>query len=433
MTLNGTTAGAVNSTVNIVNNFANTNSQALTITGGVYQYAQPTLSQSSVIFANRHVGDTASQVVSITNTNSGAPAGFQELLNASWSGSGATGSGSFSSLGVGSSSNITVGLNTIAAGNLSGFVTITPVSNGTGTSGLGNTTLGTQMVSVSGKVYQYAQPTFTGSSPVNFGIVHVGDTVSQAVGIANTSHAQAGYQEKLNASFSAATTGITTAGSTSLVQGASSNALSVGIDTATAGSRSGTATVALVSDGAGTSGLGTTNLASQNVSVLGQVNNYAAVGLTQAGGAGAFSGSGTNYVFNLGTITLNTGSAAGSLSLANTGGSAAFTDYLSGAFNVAGVTNFTLTGFSNITALAGGSSLGLGVALNNNALGSFDQFVTLTPTGYNASGYSGGLSEIRLELKGNVVAAVPEPASYAMFIAGLGLMAGIARRRRQQG
>ena len=217
------------------------------------------------------------------------------------------------------------------------------------------------------------------------------------------------------------------------MQGASSNALSVGIDTATAGSRSGTATVALVSDGAGTSGLGTTNLASQNVSVLGQVNNYAAVGLTQAGGAGAFSGSGTNYVFNLGTITLNTGSAAGSLSLANTGGSAAFTDYLSGAFNVAGVTNFTLTGFSNITALAGGSSLGLGVALNNNALGSFDQFVTLTPTGYNASGYSGGLSEIRLELKGNVVAAVPEPASYAMFIAGLGLMAGIARRRRQQG
>ena len=318
VTLNGTTAGAVNSTVNIVNNFANTNSQALTITGGVYQYAQPTLSQSSVIFANRHVGDAASQVVSITNTNSGAPAGFQELLNASWSGSGATGSGSFSSLGVGSSSNITVGLNTIAAGNLSGFVTITPVSNGTGTSGLGNTTLGTQMVSVSGKVYQYAQPTFTGSSPVNFGIVHVGDTVSQAVGIANTSHAQAGYQEKLNASFSAATTGITTAGSTSLVQGASSNTLSVGIDTATAGSRSGTATVALVSDGADTSGLGTTNLASQNVSVLGQVNNYAAVGLTQAGGAGAFSGSGTNYVFNLGTITLNTGSAAGSLSLANT-------------------------------------------------------------------------------------------------------------------
>ena len=43
VTLTGTSAGAVNSTVNIVNNFANTNSQTLTITGGVYQYAQATL------------------------------------------------------------------------------------------------------------------------------------------------------------------------------------------------------------------------------------------------------------------------------------------------------------------------------------------------------------------------------------------------------
>ena len=437
VTLTGTSAGAVNSTIDIVNNFANTNSQTLTITGGVYQYAQVGVTPSPVVFTNRHVGDAATQALSITNTNIGTASGYQELLNANVTGTSgsASGSGSFTNLGVGATnSTITVGLNTSAAGNQSGAVTITPVSNGTGTSGLGNTTLNNKVVSVSGNVYQYAQPTFSGSNPVNFGIVHVGDTAAQAVGITNTSAAPAGYQEKLNASISTASTGINTAGSINgLAQGASSTALSVGIDTATAGSRSGTATVALVSDGAGTSGLGTTNLASQNVSVLGQVNNYSAVGLAQTGGAGNFSGSGTNYVFDLGTITFGTGSAAGTLSLANTGGSAAFTDYLNGAFNLAGVSNFTLTGFSSFTALAGGSSvIGLGVALNNNTIGSFDQFVTLTPTGYNASGYSGALSPIQLELKGNVVAAVPEPASYAMFIAGLGLMAGIARRRRQQ-
>ena len=38
VTLTGTSAGAVNSTIDIVNNFANTNSQTLTITGGVYQF-----------------------------------------------------------------------------------------------------------------------------------------------------------------------------------------------------------------------------------------------------------------------------------------------------------------------------------------------------------------------------------------------------------
>lgn len=438
VTLTGSSAGAVNSSVNIVNNFANTNSQTLNITGGVYQYAQVS-APSSVTFANRHVGVATSQTaLSITNTNISA-AGYQEALDASvTSALGAIGSGSFTKLAAGATDNssIKVGLAaTNSAGNQTGMVTIATASNGTGTSGLG-TSPGQfpTLVSVSGNVYQYAQPTFTSSNPVNFGIVHVGATASQAVGITNTSAAPVGYQEKLNASISTASAGIATSGGPiSLAQGASSSALNVGINTATAGARSGTATVALVSDGAGTSGLGTTNLASQNISVLGQVNNYASVGLAQTGGAGTFSGSGTSYTFDLGTITFGTGAAAGSLSLTNTGGGAPYTDLLRGAFSVGGVTAFTLTGFSSFSALSGGSSLvgGLGVALNNNTLGSFDQYVTLTPTGYNSSGYSGDLSPITLELKGNVVAAVPEPATYAMLLAGLGLMGGIARRRRQ--
>jgi hypothetical protein len=434
VTLTGSSAGGVDSTVKIVNNFTNTNSQDLRITGGVYQYAQ--VGAPNVVFGNRHVGDAASQALSITNTDI-SPAEYQEKLNASVTGSAgsATGSGSFTGLTAGATnSSIVVGLNTIAAGNQSGSVTITPVSNGTGTSGLGNTTLNNKIVNVSGGVYALAQPTFTGSNPVNFGIVHVGDTASQAVGITNTSAAPAGYQEKLNASISTASTGITTSGvPISIDQGNSSNALNVGINTATAGARSGTATVALVSDGAGTSGLGTTTLTPQTINVSGQVNSYATVRLAQTAGAGTFSGSGTSYVLDLGTITLGTGSANGSLSLTNTGGMASYTDYLSGNFGLVGVTDFTLTGFTNFYGLSGGSSLNLGVALNNNAVGSFSQYVMLSPTGYNDSGYSGALSPIQLVLKGNVVAAVPEPASYAMFIAGLGLMAGIARRRRQQG
>lgn len=398
--------------------------QKLSVDGGLTKTA---LNDATLAFGNMHVGASSAKDYVIYDTAStvalrGAIQGTG--IDSRLTGSGVNVNSSSWMAAAGGNTTRTVVLTGSSAGAVSSSVNI--VNNFSNTN--------SQTLAITGKVYQYAQPTFTGSSPVNFGIVHVGDTASQAVGITNTSAAPADYQEKLNASISTASAGINTAGGpVSIAQGASSTALSVGIDTATAGLRSGTATVALVSDGAGTSGLGTSSLPSQNVSVLGQVNNYAAVGLTQTGGAGNFSGSGTNYVFDLGTITFGTGSASGSLSLANTGGNAAFTDYLSGAFNLAGVTNFTLTGFNSFSGLQGGSSLGLGVTLNNNALGSFDQYVTLTPTGYNAGGYSGGLSPITLELKGNVVAAVPEPASYAMFIAGLGLMAGIARRRRQQG
>ncbi len=45
-------------------------------------------------------------------------------------------------------------------------------------------------------------------------------------------------------------------------------------------------------------------------------------------------------------------------------------------------------------------------------------FQDLTPTG------------IRVEFLGSSVTAVPEPESYAMMLAGLGLMGAIARRRK---
>src|SRR5262249_20337227 len=49
-------------------------------------------------------------------------------------------------------------------------------------------------------------------------------------------------------------------------------------DTSFAGAHSGTATVALVSNGSGTSGLGTTNRPSQTITVAGNVYRYAAAG-----------------------------------------------------------------------------------------------------------------------------------------------------------
>lgn len=46
---------------------------------------------------------------------------------------------------------------------------------------------------------------------------------------------------------------------------------------------------------------------------------------------------------------------------------------------------------------------------------------------------TGALQDVGAYYKGTIqVSAVPEPETYAMFLAGLGLMGGIARRRKQK-
>ena len=88
------------------------------------------------------------------------------------------------------------------------------------------------------------------------------------VSITNTA-ANDGFSEKLDASLGGATAGITAAGSFNLLAPGStdSSSLVVGMNTASAGHKSGTATITLNSDGTGTSGLGLTPLSSQIVNV----------------------------------------------------------------------------------------------------------------------------------------------------------------------
>jgi len=101
---------------------------------------------------------------------------------------------------------------------------------------------------------------------------------------------------------------------------------------------------------------------------------------------------------------------------------------MDGTFNLTGATAFSLSGFNNFTDLAGGSQLSsLTASLSKLNAGSFDQFVTLSWNGHNDN-WVGGTNSLTLELKG-MVTAVPEPESYAMLLAGLGLMGTIARRR----
>ena len=252
--------------------------QTVNVSGDVFRLASASAhAPEPVVFANRHVGDAASQALSLTNT--AANDGFSERLNASIggvTGNATSNGGSFALLGAGASngSSLSVGIDTSSAGRKTGTATISLASDGTGTSGFAALGIGTQTINVSGDVYRLASASTIAT--VQFGNVHVGDVVSQALSLTNTAAAD-GFSESLDAVFTGASdTRIQTSGSVSgLAAGASNDSsLVVGLDTSVAGSLTGFATVAFTSNGTGSSGLGLTALGSQNVGVTTNVAVY---------------------------------------------------------------------------------------------------------------------------------------------------------------
>jgi hypothetical protein len=206
----------------------------------------------------------------------------------------------------------------------------------------------------------------------------------------------------------------------------------VTLDTHVANSYSGTATV---------SGLASVNpqmadlqLNNQSVAINGQVNDYAKASFADyTGSKGSLSGSGSSFILDFGQIRQGSGSITGSLLAMNSGGSASYTDLMNGSFVTTGNSAFLLSGFNDISGLAGGSGQGLSVTLNDSGAGKFSQLVTLNYGGYNSSGYANtALGSVTLELRG-VVAAVPEPETWAMLIAGLAVVSLRVRGMKDRG
>jgi hypothetical protein len=109
-------------------------------------------------------------------------------------------------------------------------------------------------------------------------------------------------------------------------------------------------------------------------------------------------------------------------------------DLLDGIFTLPAVQHFAFSGFSNFADIGAGLSFGgLGVEFDTSTVGVFDDLVQLDLLGHNASNYSGSLGSIYLDVIGEVTptAAIPEPETYAMLFAGLGLLGFAARRRRR--
>ncbi|MCX6876156.1 MAG: autotransporter-associated beta strand repeat-containing protein [Verrucomicrobia bacterium] len=263
---------------------------------------------------------------------------------------------------------------------------------------------GTSNGTVDLNVYRLAAAGTHTPEPLNLGTFHVGATASTALSLTNTA-ANDGFSEKLSASIGATTGDVVASGSFNQLaaQATNNTSLLAGFSTATLGTKSGTATITLNSDGTGTSGYGTAGLGTQTVNVSGTVysglmawsgasggnwstnanwNDSQAVGVHAAPGLDAgYAGVDTATFGNTsGSVTVNLDGAAPSLN--------ALTFNSTGSYTLAmgsSTTGITLAGTTPGVTATGTHTISAPLALASNA--------TITPT--NAGDrltLSGGIS-----------------------------------------
>lgn len=384
VSLNTATSGAKTgtATLNYVSNGNGTSglgtiaagSQAVTVNGNVYQAAIGQLNGTALNFGTVQVGQNVSQVLSITNAATGA-AGFVEDLNASFGAKAGTGTslfngtGSIAGLLAGSTNNsaMTVSVNTSSAGTVNGTIAVNYFSAGAVnnvSNGLGVLAVGSSPFSVNGNIQAVANVVNQASpvinnSPINLGNVRL--NAASPVGLVSvTNQATTPPQAALNATI-AGNGAITATGSFNLLNPGSTNnsSLQVGMNTSSAGSKNGTATLGFVSDASNIGNCAPNcqlTLASQNVNVTGAVYRLANPTL---------SGSPVNLVARVGDA-----SPTATLGVTNTSPDA-FTERLDASFNGAAPTGFTTSG-SIVGLAAQASSSALTVGLNTATAGSFN-------------------------------------------------------------
>jgi hypothetical protein len=406
-------------------------SQNVQVTGNVYRLANPVLNTPSVTLLVARVGD-ASPTASISLTNSSPDVYTEGLTVTRGTTTGAfTSSGGINNLAAGQTSSanaIQVALNTGTAGSFSGTQALAYVSTGAGTTGAPDISVGSGgSVSIAGRVYTPAVASVA-TTPINFGIVHVGDVVAaRNVAVTNAAAATALNDVLVGSISTSGSSSFSATGSLGSGLGArqtNNTSLNVQVNTSTAGIYSGYANLALSSHNTEMADL---PLATSAIALSAQVNNYANPVYNRVTGDGTLSGSGFSYTLDFGTVVQNAAAETASLRLLNSVLGPA--DLLEGSFTF-DVALFGLSGFNSFAGLGAGQGLdGLIIAMNTDSLGTFSETIMLHAIGYNASGYSGAI-DVSLLVRGTVAegSAVPEPSS--IILIGLGL-AGLAVMRRR--
>ncbi len=411
--------------------------QNVTVQASGYREANPLLAPSAITL-NARVGDAApSAALTVTNSS---PDQYTEGLAASLGS--ATGpftnnGGAITGLaaqGVDGSS-LKVGMSTATSGSFTGTQTVSFTSDGV----IDHATaasVGTGTVNLTGNVYTTAVANVTPPT-VSFGIVHVGDTVgTQALTVSNA--AAGALNDVLTGGFASVTGPFTGTGTlTGLAAGApaDSSTLRLGLNTATAGTFSGTATLGLLSHDGVLSDVAAVN-GGTTVGLSAQVNYHATptFELTGSGNTGGLTGSGDAFTLNLGTLTAGE-SISDMIEFLN--GAPGQADALGGSFADAGsAPGLTLTNFNAVSELLDGQGETGEAAMNTTGLtagSTFTDVLSFSGTGSNASGFSEALTAT-LTITGEIGSTtnVPEPDTLALFLLGGGgllILLGVRRRR----
>ena len=372
--------------------------QTVNVTGAVYAFAAPVLSSQTIDLGVARVG-AAALTSSFTLSDGIAASVYWESLIYKF------GSSLPGTIIAGQTIGIGVTLTTETSGNFNGSSISTAfTSTGAGTSGLANTVLTSNALTVNGEVFAASIASLSATS-VNFGVVHVGDgvgdVVSQSLSVTNVASGAltdslTGGTDTLGGNYTGPV-GFSLGGG--LAAGASGT-VSFGLSTAASGVVSGNAALGFTSHDADLTDLG---INGGTVAVSGTVDNFATAQVEDTGGVGAFAGSNGNYTLNLGSVAQGGAALVGDLGVLNAASGVA--DLLSGTFAVTGASSFTNAGFT-----PGFSGLGAGhdernqaITLNTATSGVLSETIVLTPTGSNAN-FSGVLTQETITVTGSIVA-----------------------------
>ena len=272
-------------------------------------------------------------------------------------------------------------------------------------------------------VFNKAAPN-TLSGTLNLGTVLRNTSLAQPLSIANTAPAD-GFSESLNASFGTLVSASAAGSISQLVAGGTnSSGMIVGLDTSTAGAKTGSAELNFATDGGGTSGLGLLSLDSQTVSLAGTV-------LDPAVASFASGSTSTSLLVTLPSIAVG-GTATQAFDIYNLLQTVGFTADLALVQIDAdpGNTGSLFTNLATFSDLAAADFRTFTATLEGTTSGFFTNSWTLTFKSANGGTVYAADAPQLMTLTLSGLVAIPEPASIVLAALGAGGAAWGLRRRR---
>ncbi len=419
--VSGTTTVSFLSLLN--NTFDKTNvalqSAVISYVGKVYQTAIATVGNISIDFGATRVGTYVDRAIKITNSATGA---LTDTLTTSVAPSAGMTSAAPAALAGGASGNVSVTIGK-TAGTYNGNTTLGFTSTD---ADLAPLTLASKIVAYTGKVYAAAVATLANTSVV-FGAIRQNSVATRQIALTNT--AAGALTDVLVTKLRHALPGVAVVLPSTLTAG-QSDGVGFTLATRTAGIVSGKLALGFTSHDGDLADLA---LPGATITVSGTVTAAAAARIWTTG-SGLLTFANGSYILDLGDIAARSGTSSTVFSVANTVAASAFAETLGGSFTGLNGGGFSFAG-GDFAGVAGGARSIFGtLAFNRTGLsaGVHSQVIDFTAFSRFAGLADLGLAGSQITVRANVIASVPEPATWALLVGGFGMIGAAMRRQKVQ-